>query len=135
MSLAAIRAALETRLAAIAPALETSWENVDFKPSSINVPFQEVFLLPAEPDNTVFSSNYQEHGILQVTLDYPVSIGSKDVLARAQLIRNQFVRGTSYVSGGITVTIERTPEIGPAAPEDDRYRVPVRIRWYANVPS
>lgn len=134
MSLAAVRAALETRLAAMAPALATAWENADFAPTGA-APYQQVFLMPAEPDNAVYGTNYQERGLLQVTLSYPLGAGVKDAVARAQLLRAQFQRGLSLVSGGVTVTIERTPEISQGVVEDDRYRLPVRIRWYANIPS
>jgi hypothetical protein len=134
MSLDAVRAALEGQLNAITPALATAWENADFTPA-VGTPFQAVNLLPAEPDNTVFGPTYQERGLMQVTLNYPIGKGAKDALARAKLIRETFQRGLSLVKSGITTTIEKTPEIGPGAPEGAWYQLPVRVRWYANVPS
>lgn len=135
MSLDAVRAALEQRLNAMANPLPTAWENAPFAPPIATDPYQAVNLLPAEPDNNVFGTNYQERGLFQVTLSYPLGKGPGDAVARAKLIRAQFQRGLSLVSGGIVTQVERTPEIGPAQTIDSRYQLPVRIRWYANVPS
>jgi len=132
VSLAAVRQALEQRLDALLPALETGWENQDFDPPSAD-PFQEVQLLPTEPDNPEFGPLVVEQGILQVTLCYPLGAGPAAAAARAELVQAQFARGTSLVQGGVVVTIERTPEIGVALIDDARYRLPVRVRWYANV--
>jgi hypothetical protein len=134
MSLDAVKAALEGQLNTMTPALATAWENSDFAPT-VGTPFQAVNLLPAEPDNPVYGSNYQERGLLQVTLNYPVGKGAKDAIARAKLIRESFQRGLSLVKSGITTTIERTPEIGPGSSEGPWYQLPVRVRFYANVPS
>lgn len=130
----AVRAALETQLAAMGPALATAWENVDFEKVDANTPFQAVTLLPAAPDNPVFGPGfYVERGIMQVTLSYPLGAGPGAAAARAKLVRAQFPRGLSLAAGGVTTTIERTPEIGTGVITDDHYQLPVRIRWYANV--
>lgn len=132
MSFLDVREALETQLDALLPALPTAWENLDFKPPS-TLPYQEAFLLPAEPENAEFGPMFTERGLLQVTLCYALGAGPKAAADRAQLVRAQFRRGLSLVSNGTVVTIERTPEIGVAQIDDARYRVPVRVRWYANV--
>jgi hypothetical protein len=51
---------------------------------------------------------------------------------RAELIRTTFKRGNAFTASGVTTTIEKTPEIGPAMLDDDRYVLPVRVRFYAN---
>lgn len=134
MSLDAVKAALEGQLNAMTPALATAFENAAFTPV-VGTPYQAANLMPGEPDNSVYGTNYQERGLFQVTLNYPVGNGAKDALARAKLIRAAFQRGTSIVKSGITTTIEKTPEIGPGASEGAWYQLPVRVRWYANVPS
>jgi len=134
MSLDAVRAALEGQLATILPPIDTVHENQDYE-RTVGKPYQEVYLLPAEPDNNVLSGNYQERGLFQVTLQYPPGEGTDDALERAKLIRAAFPRGLSLVKSGITTTIERTPEIAPGANTEDRYLLPVRVRFYANVPS
>lgn len=133
MSLAAIRTALETRLAAMLPILQTAWENTAFTPTQ-GTPYQRVFLLPAQPDNPTFGPGlYVEQGILQINLCYPLQTGPKDALARAMAIRAQFPRGLSLTSSGIVTIVEKTTEIGGGDNDDVCYQLPVRVRWYANV--
>jgi len=131
MSLLTIRNVLETRLNAMSPALATAWENTKFIPTE-GIPYQRAYLLPAEPENPEMGAMVREQGIFQVTLCYPLSNGPAAAAARAELIRATFPRKLSLVSGGVTVTVERTPEVGPAMYEPDRYTLPIRIRWYSN---
>lgn len=134
MSLTAIRQALETALdAANGPVIETSWENKDFTPKG-GVPYQDVHLLPAEPENPTFGgSSYRERGIFQVTLKYPLGTGPAATAVRAELYQAAFKRGNSFVKSGVTVIIERTPEVLPYYVEQDRYCLPIRIRYFANI--
>lgn len=132
MSMVSIRAALEQRLNAMAPALATAWENTPYTPVA-GTPYQRVFMLPLEPVNPEMGTGKQESGLFQITLCYPLSAGPAAAAARAELIRTQFPRKLSLTSGGVTVVISNTPEIGPAQFEQDRYTVPVRIKWYANL--
>ncbi len=132
MSQVAIRAALETKLDSILPAISTNWENTPFKPVN-GTPYQQVYLLPGEPDNpTMGDGFYRDKGILQINLMYPQLTGTGTAAARAELIRTTFKRGTSIISGGITVIIEKTPEIGQGRPDGDRWFIPVRIRWFSD---
>lgn len=132
MSLALIRAALETALAGMSPALATAYENVPYTPVT-GTAYQAVYLLPAQPDNIEMGPGYTERGILQVNLFYPKDQGPKDALARAALIRTTFAFANSFTSGDVTVNITATPEIAPARIEGDRYLVPVRVRWHARI--
>jgi hypothetical protein len=134
MSILEVRQVLEKHLDLMSPPLATAWENQDFSPVP-GTPFQAVTLLPAEPDNPEAGGFYREQGLLQVTLCYPLQGGPAAALARAEAIRAAFKRGTSLTKNGVTTVVERTPEIGPGSPDQDRYQVPVRIRWYANVAS
>lgn len=131
MSLPAIRTALETALNAMSPALATAWENVPYDPVN-GTPYQRVTLLPAPPDNPERGTFTRDQGILQISLAYPLDAGPGVAEARAELIRDTFYRGASFTSGGVTVNIERTPEIAPAINEPDRRVVPVRVRYYAH---
>lgn len=133
MSLAAIRTALETALAEITPELSTEYENTD-STSPKSGPYQRVHLLPAEPLNNTFGDDQrQEQGIFQILLLYPTGVGAGDAIERAELIKNKFKRGTSLTSGGVTVHISHTPSIHSGIPDDDRYVIPVRIRYYAYI--
>lgn len=133
MSIFKVRAALETAVAAMTPAVATAWENSNFVPRA-GTPYQRVNLLPAPPENPTFGDSfYRELGILQITLSYPIQNGPGATASRAELIRAAFPRGASFTNGGVTVTIIRTPEVGVALTDADRYEVPVRIRYIANI--
>lgn len=133
MSIAKVRIALETALNAITPALVTVWENTDYTPVD-GTAYQQAYLMPAQPDNsTMGSSYYREQGIFQITLMYPIKTGPKDAADRAELIRTAFKRGKSFTSGTVTVIIDRTPEISQGRIDEDRWALPVKIRWYAGI--
>jgi hypothetical protein len=133
MSQAAIREALEAALVTITPALATAWENRDFVKPAEGTAYQEAYVLFAAPDNPEMGGLYTERGFLQVNLQYPKGAGPAPSDARAALIRAKFLRGAAFVSSGITVTITKTPEVAPARIENDRYLVPVRIRFHAHI--
>jgi len=125
-----IRAALETALNGMSPALSTSWENAAFAPVA-GTAYQQVNLLCAQPDNSEYGRTHREQGYMQVKLMYPLQIGTSTVAARAELIRSTFYRGASFVSGGVTVKVTHTPEVSPGSVEGDRFAVPVKVRFAA----
>jgi hypothetical protein len=134
-----VRSALESALWNMSPALATSFENAGYMNADgtagtpdAATPYQRVTLLLAEPANVEFGPGYTEQGFLQVDLNYPLAAGPHDATARAELIRSTFHRGASFTASGVTVNIERTPEIMPARVEEDRFIVPVRIRFYSH---
>lgn len=136
-SLARIKTALEARLKAMAGLLPTRWENTAFTPPA-DSPYQEVHLLPAEPENpsilgVAWSEMYRESGFMQVTLVYPAEGGAGSALAKAEAIRDWFPRGSSFTYGGVTAIVGRTPRIGPAMQQDERYVLPVSIPYFANI--
>jgi len=132
MSIVAVRAALQTKLSGMA-ALATAWENVGYTPAA-GTPYQAAYVLPATPDNpTMGDDYYQEQGIFQISLFYPLAVGTAVAEARAQLIRTTFKRGTSMTSGAVTVIVNKTPEIGQGRVDGDRWHIPVRVRWYAGI--
>ncbi len=131
MSLLAVRNALETALNAMSPALATAWENAPYTPIN-GTAYQRVYMLAAEPENPEMGRHVIERGFLQVSLCYPLDAGPNAAMARAELIRSTFPRGAAFSASGVTTQIERTPEIAPAQIEDDRYVVPVRVRFFAH---
>lgn len=133
MSNSLIRIALETALNNMTPALATAFENNSYTPVA-GTPYQEAHVLFAEPDNPTMGNTFKrEQGIFQVTLRYPLNTGTAAINARAELIRTTFPRATSFTSGGVTVTVERTPHVAPGYRDGDRWAVPVKIRFFANI--
>lgn len=134
MSAIAIRAALETALNGMTPALLTAWENQSFNSQPASVAYQQPFLMLATPENPDFSgSYYRQSGIFQINLFYPPQVGPKDAATRAEAIRALFHRGASFTSGTVTVIIEKTPEIGQGRSDGDHWFLPVKIRFFANI--
>jgi hypothetical protein len=131
MSVVKVRAALETAVNTMTPGLQTAYENAPFKPT-IGTPYQRCNILFAEPGNQEFGANYQELGFMQLTLFYPIETGAGAANARAELIRQTFRRGNSFQNGGLSVVIDKTPEVKPGANDGSFYVLPVRVRFYAN---
>lgn len=133
-SLTKIKAALETRLAAIATPLPTAYENAPF--TTVAAPYQIVTLLPASPDNPTLGSLptlYRERGVFQILLVYPSNEGAGNALAKAEAIRDWFPRGASFSSGGVTARISNTPAIAVGYLEGSLYHVPVSVSYFADI--
>ena len=135
MSLILVRAALETALAAMTPAVATAWENVPFTPPAASVPYQAAFLIPAEPDNAEYGAAHTEQAIFQVSLFYPLQVGPAAAAARAEMLRTLFKRGASFTSSGVTVKVTRTPEVSQGTVDGDRWFLPVKVRISAYIAS
>lgn len=137
MSLVSIRTALLRQLSSISPTLPTAWENSKFEPVSGSA-WQRVDILPAPPENTSIGTVnvVYESGIFQVLCKYPLNNGPNDATRRAELIKTSFPRGLSLTCDGVTLHIEKTPEIAPALPPSDGwYTIPVSIPYYAHIRS
>lgn len=134
MSTVEVRKALETALATVTPAIDTANENSKYTPIAER-PYQSVNLLLADPFNPLVGPDgfHIEQGIFQVTLKYPINVGTGETNTRAELIRSKFPKGSQFTSGGVTVTVDQTPTIAPGAVDGDRWAVPVKIRFYANI--
>lgn len=133
MSIVSIRAALETRLNSMSPALSTAWEGMPFTPVT-GTPYQQVNLLLNDSENpTMGDAMYRQSGFLQVLLCYPPGTGAKAASTRAEAVRSHFPRGLGLSSGGINVLIDLTPSIAPAIIDGDRYRIPVTIYFRADI--
>jgi len=134
MSIISVRAALQSKLDGMSPALATAWEN--FKDDSVpidGVPYQAAYLLPSVENPTMGDDYHRLIGIFQINLYYPLLEGTATAEARAELISTTFKRGTSMASGGITTRIEKTPEIMPGRADGDRWMIPIKIRFFAGV--
>lgn len=130
MSELLIRQALEKALDGMTPALPTAWENADFTPQP-KVAYQEVFFMPAEP--VTLGDVHREQGILQVDLRYPKGVGPAAAAGRAELMKTVFKRGASFPQGGVTVQMDKNITVMQGRHEGDRWVVPVRIRYFANI--
>jgi hypothetical protein len=133
MSALNIRRAFEKRLALMSPALPTAYENVNYTPVT-GAAYQRASLLPAQPENvTLGDAYYREVGLFQVSLYYPVNVGSATAETRAESVISHFKRGTAMIEGGQTVLVTRTPTRTPAQVIDGWYVIFVSIFYRTEV--
>lgn len=132
MSLVNIRKALEKRLAAMTPALSTAYENAPYSPT-VGTPYQRAFLLPVGTNTLSFCGDFWDQGIFQINLTYPKDTGTAAAYARADLIRAQFADKTVMTETSVRVVVRGTPDIAQGFVADDRFVVPVSIRFYAEL--
>jgi hypothetical protein len=133
MSQSSIRTALENALDAIQPPIDTAHGNESYSPIA-GQPYQECYILFATPGNpTMGDGFYQELGVLQINLQYPTGNGSADATDRAKLIRQAFKRGSTFTADGVTVQIEKTPEVSGGVVDGDRWKVVIKARFRADV--
>ena len=132
MSALNIRRAFEKRLALMSP-LATAYENVNYVPVT-GTPYQRASLLPAQPENpTLGDAYYREVGVFQVSLYYPVNVGSSTAETRAEAVISHFKRATSMVEDGQSVQVIQTPTRTPAQVIDGWYVIFVSIFYRSEV--
>lgn len=126
-----IRAALESRLLSLLPTLPTAWDNKPLNPAPAAAqPYQRAYLLPAENENPTLTETLQiEQGIFQVSLYFPLGAGSLEATQRARDIAAHFPPGLMLDAGTIRVRIRGGASVAAGLPIDDRYMVPVRMRY------
>lgn len=133
MSLLDIKKAFEKKLATMTPALSTAYESVAFTPVA-GTAYQRVQLVPRRTENPTFGDDhYRDTGEFQIFLAYPTNKGTADIIARAELIKEFFKKGTTLTEGSTTVRILRTPQIAGTTTSGDRSVVPVIISYISDV--
>jgi len=131
MSLLKIRAALETKLNTISPAIATAWENVKYTPQP-NIPYQLVFL-KAIPENPNFGIKTRYNGLLYVRLMYPQSSGVNAITTRAEATLTAFRRGTTAIRDGVECVVYETPEFNTEGNDGDRFAGLITIKFHTNL--
>lgn len=115
-----IRAALTAHLNTITPLIATAYQGGNFTPTN-NVPYQEVYLLPADNENYAISEkSYISRGVFQITLKYPLGVGTKDIEDRCQLYLDSFYFNRKLTNNGIDVYIDNTPKVISLGNSGDR---------------
>lgn len=129
MSLAKIRAALESRLNGMASALPTAWENLAYTPTR-GEPWQRVRLLVNDPiDHATTADIVEQRGLLEVLLHYPQGDGPAAAQAQAALVSARFAPVQTLTSSTTRVEILQTARIGSGFQFEDWYVVPISIPW------
>lgn len=132
MSQVNIRKAFEKKLITFTPANTISFENASFTPVN-GAAYYECRLAPQDVLNPTLGDNYhREVGVFQVVLCFPAGNGGQAAAAKAEELKQFFKRGTTLVQGDTTVIVDKTPSIGRAYVEGNRYCVSVRVSYYSN---
>lgn len=119
-----IRQALEKAVLAVAPAIDTAFENIAFNPRA-GEPYQQLHFLPAKPEAAVIDDSISEVlGVFQITLRYPAGEGVKNVLERARLYEKAFKVGVKLEN---EVFITAPTSVNILGVDGDRYGVAVSI--------
>lgn len=129
-----IQNAFSIKLNSINPTIATAYENVPFDPKLLPVgsPYQELSLLPSYNDSEYINDKqYISYGLVQITLKYPTTKGSKDILDRVKLYMNNFVRGDTLTNGEISIKIRSTPVAVNLGTIGDRYVYAISINYKA----
>lgn len=131
MSQPLIRRAFEQRLKL--NGLPIGYENVEFaKPASGM--FYYFDLIPATPVDDVMGSEFRfDVGIGQISLMYPLNKGTGAAEGRAEIIRDLFHRGLTLVEDDVQVEVVRTPAIAKGYPDQGFWRIPISVRYQAQI--
>jgi Bacteriophage related domain of unknown function len=126
MALVETKRALERRLMALSPAIPTAFEGVSFDPPTSM--YQTVQTSINSPDDPVLGTGYyRERCQFQVFIIDAPNNGTATALARAELTREQFKKGTVLFEGSFRIHILTTPHVGSTAQIGTRTIVPVLI--------
>lgn len=137
MSLLSIRQLFETAIKVIDPTFPTQWENTIYNPID-GTAYQKIDRLLGNPETPTFNNPgvqdfFREIGIYQVTLFYPLGSGPAAADTKAEAIRAAFGAGRTFTSGTVTVTVSNKPTVAPGRIDGNRWSIPVKIPFFANV--
>ena len=127
MNIETIRGKLDARLALLAPALPTAWQDVQFTPPALGAPFQRTMLIPAPPFTPTLTEQVaRDQGIYQIMLSFPAGNGSGAADRRASAIQAHF---PAQLDLGDRLRTRGKPTIAPPLPDDARILIPVSVRY------
>jgi hypothetical protein len=137
MSNKAIRAAIETPLAAWAsartPELKVAWQNRAFKPDA-GAAYLRGFLLPADTSGMYLEGGARRYiGLYQISVCVPAnseSTAAESIVAEIETLFPEYLRLTA---SGVTVIVASPVSAGMAQQEPDLYVIPCRFRYRADV--
>lgn len=123
----ALRKRLETLV--LSPVHPVAWPNEPF--SDTLSKHLEVRFLPNVPERVSVLGHHRYTGILQVSALYPLAEvnGQTYALEIAGLVAQHFKADTKLAQDGVTVRIERAPDVSQGFQDSTMWRTPVSIRY------
>jgi len=122
------RKLLETELSSISQNIITIWENTNRDTSSTDN-FQIVNFIPIAPKDFGGGGGFREEGIFQILLKFNFGDGMKNILTRAEIIRDTFYRGLKLEDEDDEVLIVKTPEIHTTYKDFNKIVLPISINY------
>lgn len=134
MAIIQVKRAAERKLLALTPVVATAWEGVSFNPPATL--YQRVQFTIQSPDDPVLGTGfYRERVTMQVFIVGAANKGTSEVIARAELVRDHFKKGTVFTEDNVHIHVLRTPQIAGTTIASDRIICPVLIELVAEVYS
>lgn len=106
----------------------------DVKPASgfpvDDEPYLKLFFIPASPDQMPIGAGSKRHsGLFQISIMWPAGQGILKALNTADVIQQEFDKGTKLSDGSVIVRIISRPDIGQGIIDGDRTSTPVTIEY------
>lgn len=134
MAIVEIKRAAERHLNTMTPSIPTGWEGVSFTPT--NTMYQRVqFTIQAPEDPVLGVGFHRERVTMQVFVVGEINKGTSEVISRAELIREKFLKGLVLNENNVRIHVLRTPQIAGTTVASDRMICPVLIELVAEVYS
>lgn len=136
MSNAAVRAALESRLATWAaarvPALSVTWENLPADPAN-GATYLRAYLLPADTESQDLSGAHRAYlGVFQVSIVTAINVGPGAAVGIADELNALFPVNGRYTSGSTTTQIITPASASRGYQDEATFIVPVSIGYRAD---
>lgn len=132
-----IVAALQVRLKAFAaaqsPVLRIAYELTPFAATATETYLADHHLPASTQDPSLGVRHQRFIGVYQIDVIAPGTINPVTLRTLADAIAAHFPRGTVLQGAGIRVSIDSTPARGPAIPDTARTKIPVSIRYRADL--
>ena len=118
--------AVERKLNTLLPAIPTAYEGVTFSPPSGI--YQYVQFVIGKPTDPVLGTEFHRENIeAQIFVCDVLGKGTANVLARAELTRELFTKGTFMLENNTRIHVLETPKIQGVLPTKDRLVVPIIV--------
>ena len=132
MAIKEIKKVMETHLLSITPSVPTGFEGVDFNPPAGMYQFCQLVVRSPE-DPTLGKGYYRERAQFQMFVSIPQGKGTGEALSRAELIRSNFQKGTTFTENGVVISILETPHIGSTSIVANRIMIPIFVNLIGEV--
>ncbi len=134
MAIAEIKRAAERRLNSTSGEITTAFEGVPFSPPT-GLYQRCAFLIRPATDPTYGTGYHRENIQMQVWIIAPLGKGTGDAIARAEVIRERFKKGTYMEESGVFIHVLGTPQITGTSVTNDRVVCGVLVDFTAEVSS